>query len=87
MYLTFTNLTIPGGRSIPIKASIAGAELSEHSHTVIDPEGQMRGDRPGKAWMLLNAGVTAGIAKEVDDGTQLIIEAIVSTATDVTDAT
>jgi hypothetical protein len=86
IYLTFTNLTIPGGRSSPITASITGAELSERSHTVIDAEGQLHGDRPGKAWMLLNAGVTTGIAKEVDDGTQLIIEALVSTATDASTA-
>jgi hypothetical protein len=86
IYLTFTNLTIPGGRSSSITASIAGAEISERSHTVIDAEGQMHGERPGKAWMLLNAGVTAGIAKEVDDGTQLIVEALVSTATDASTA-
>jgi hypothetical protein len=46
----------------------------------------MHGDRPGKLWMLLNAGVTAGIGKEVDDGTQLIIEALASTATDASTA-
>jgi hypothetical protein len=53
---------------------------------VIDPEGQMYGDRPGKTWILLNASVTAGISKEVDDGTQLIIEALVSTATNASTA-
>ena len=84
--LTFTSLTIPGGRSRPIAASVAGAEMSQRSHTVIDQEGRMHGDRPGKAWMLLNVGVTAGISKEVDDGTQLIIEALVSTATDASTA-
>jgi hypothetical protein len=36
--------------------------------------------------MLINIGVTAGIAKEVDDGAQLVIEAIVSTATDASTA-
>lgn len=46
----------------------------------------MHGDRPGKAWMLLNAGVIAGIAKELDDRTQLIIETIVSAATDASTA-
>ncbi len=86
IYLAFTNLTVPGRPSIPIAASIAGADISQRSHTVIDPEGQMHGDHPGRAWMLLNAGVTAGIAKEVDDGTQLVIEAIVSSATDASTA-
>lgn len=34
----------------------------------------------------INLGVTGGIAKEVDDGMQLLIEAIVSSATDVSTA-
>jgi hypothetical protein len=37
-------------------------------------------------WMLINGGVAGGIAKEVDDGTQLIVEAIISTATDASTA-
>jgi len=52
----------------------------------MDAEGGLHGDRPGAAWMLINGGFTAGIAKEVDDGTQLIIEAILSTATDASTA-
>lgn len=36
--------------------------------------------------MAMNLGVTGGIAKEVDDGAQLLIEAIVSSATDVSTA-
>ncbi len=86
IYLTFTNLTLPGEPTSDIQASVSGAEISQRSHTVIDPEGRMHGDHPGKAWMLLNIGVTAGIAKEADDGIQLIIEAIVSTATDASTA-
>jgi hypothetical protein len=84
--LTFTGLTLPGGNLIPIAASLAGAELDRRSHTKIDSEGQLRGERPGKAWMAINLGVTAGLAKEVDDTTQLIIEAIVSSATDASTA-
>jgi hypothetical protein len=86
LYLTFTGLTLPGGNLIPIAASLTGAELDRRSHTRIDAEGQLRGERPGKAWMAINIGVTAGLAKEVDDTTQLIIEAIVSTATDASTA-
>lgn len=86
IYFTFTNLSIPGGSSSSISASVAGAEISQRSHTVIDPEGGMHGDRPGKVWMLLNGGVAAGISKEVDDTTQLIIQALVSTATDASTA-
>lgn len=84
--LSFTNMTIPGGKRSPIAASVAGAQVSQRSHTVIDPEGRMHGDRPGKAWMLLIIGATAGITKEVDGITQLIIEALVSTATDASTA-
>jgi len=86
LYLTFTELTLPGGNLIPITASLTGAELDRRSHTKIDAEGQLRGERPGKAWMAINIGVTAGLAKEVDDTTQLIIEAIVSSATDASTA-
>jgi hypothetical protein len=46
----------------------------------------MHGDRSGEVWMLLKAGVTAGISKEVDATTQLIVEALVSTATDASTA-
>jgi hypothetical protein len=67
-------------------ASLAGAELDRGSHTKIDAEGQLRGERPGKAWMAINIGVTAGLAKEVDDGTQLLVEALISTATDASTA-
>jgi len=84
--LTFTGLTLPGGNLIPIAASLTGAELDRRSHTRIDPEGQLRGERPGKAWMAINIGVTAGLAKEADDTLQLIIEAFVSTATDASTA-
>ena len=84
--LTFTSLTLPGRNVIPIAASLSEAELDRRSHTKIDSEGQLRGERPGKAWMAINLGVTAGIAKEADDTFQLIFEAIVSTATDASTA-
>jgi hypothetical protein len=86
LYLAFTEMSLPNGTQIPIAATLAGAELDRASHTRIDAEGQLRGERPGKAWMAINLGVTAGISKEVDDGLQLVIEAIVSTATDVSTA-
>ncbi len=84
--LRFTNMTLPGATGAPITASVAGALIDQHSHTVIDPEGRMHGDRPGKAWMVVNIGSAAGIAKVADDGTQLVIEALISTATDVSTA-
>ncbi len=86
LYLTFTGLTLPGGNLVPISASLTGAELDRRSHTRIDSEGRLRGERPGKAWMAINIGVTAGMAKEVDDATQLIVEALITTATDASTA-
>jgi hypothetical protein len=86
LYLGFTDITLPEGNHLPIVASIAGAELDERSHTRLDAEGGLRGEKPGKAWMAINLGVTAGFAKVADDGMQLVIEAIISTATDVSTA-
>ena len=86
LYLTFTHLTLPGGNRFPVAASLAGAEVDRRSHTRIDAEGGLHGERPGKAWMAINLGMTAGISKEIDDGLQLVIEALVSTATDASTA-
>jgi len=84
--LTFSSLMLPGGNMVPIAGSLSQAELDRRSHTKIDSEGELRGEHPGKAWMAINIGVTAGIAKEADDTLQLIIEAFVSTATDASTA-
>jgi hypothetical protein len=86
LFLGFTGLTLPGGAAAPVQATITEAQLDQRSHTRIDPEGELRGERPGRAWMAINAGVTAGLAKEVDDGAQLLIEALISTATDASTA-
>lgn len=86
LYLNFTSFQIPGGEVQATSAAVTAAQLDQRSHTKIDREGQLRGERPGKMWMLINGGVTAGIAKEVDDGTQLILEALISTATDASTA-
>ncbi|MCU1297787.1 MAG: putative peptidoglycan binding domain protein [Acidobacteriaceae bacterium] len=84
--LSFTGVTSSSGNPQPIAASLTGVELDRRSHTRIDSEGQLRGDRPGKVWMLMNMGVAGGISKEADDAAQMLIEAIVSSATDVSTA-
>ena len=86
LYLKFNKLSVPGGELTPITATLTSIEINERSHTKVDVEGGLRADRPGKAWLLANLGMTAGLAKVTDDTTQLIIEAIVSTATDVSTA-
>lgn len=52
----------------------------------MDSEGGLSGGSPGKAHLLINLGVTGGIAKLTDDSFQLIAEALISTATDVSTA-
>lgn len=84
--LRFTHVTLPDGSWFPVAASLNKVELSRGSHTRLDAEGRLEGERPGVKWMLINGGVTSAIAKEVDDGTQLVIEAIVSGATDASTA-
>jgi hypothetical protein len=84
--ITFNGLTLPGGNMMPIAASLAGAELDQKSHTRIDAEGKLQGEHPGKAWMAINIGFSAGLGKVSDDTLQLMVEAIVSTATDVSTA-
>ena len=86
LHLKFNKLSVPGAETTPIAATLTGIEINERSHTKVDPEGGLRADRPGKAWLLANLGVTAGLAKVTDDTTQLVIEAIISTATDASTA-
>jgi hypothetical protein len=84
--IAFESIRLPGGNRIAVSASLASVGVDAGSPIKIDREGVLHGARPGAMWMLINSGVTAGIAKEVDDGTQLIMEAIVSTATDASTA-
>ena len=84
--IAFDSVRLPEGQSIPVSASLASVAVSAGSPLKIDREGRLRGSRPGAIWMLINGGVAGVIAKEVDDGTQLIVEAIISTATDVSTA-
>lgn len=82
----FESIRLPQGDRVAISASLASVALNSSSPVKIDPEGHLHGSRPGPMWMLINGGVTAGITKEVDDGTQLIVEALISTATDASTA-
>jgi hypothetical protein len=86
LLFSFTAVTTPRGTAEPMKASVAEVELDRRSRTNVDLEGQLKGDRPGKAWMVMNLAMTGGIAKVSDDGLQLVIEVIVATATDASTA-
>ncbi|HKF03577.1 MAG TPA: hypothetical protein VKB49_14765 [Candidatus Sulfotelmatobacter sp.] len=84
--ITFDSVQLPEGHRIPVSASLASVGVNAGSPLKMDREGRLHGSRPGAMWMLINGGVAGGIAKEVDDGTQLLVEAIISTATDASTA-
>jgi hypothetical protein len=84
--IAFSNVAIPGGVRVPATFSVVGVEMDSSSKLRIDEEGRMHGGPPGLKWLLIDGGVTAGLAKITDDGTQLAIEAIVSSATDASTA-
>ena len=80
--LLFTHLALPNGAAADIAASPVAAEVDRGTHITMDLEGRIHAQSPGTARFLLDFGVTGGISKISDDTTQLIIEAIRSTATD-----
>ena len=86
MFLLFNRVTLPNGLATAIAASPVGAEVDKGTHMTMDSEGRIRAQNPGKARFLLDFGVSGGISKVSDDTTQLIIEAISSTATDASTA-
>jgi len=84
--VAFNSVAVPGGMKLPAASSVAGVEMDSTSKTRVDQEGRLHGGPPGLKWLLIDGGVTAGLAKVADDGTQLLIEAIVSSATDASTA-
>ena len=86
MNLLFTRVILPGGGAIAVSASPMAAEVDRGTHMTMDAEGRIHAMNPGKARFLFDFGVTGGISKVADDTTQLIIEAISSTATDASTA-
>lgn len=86
LYLTFTKFAQPTGGGAGIVASPTGVEVDQRSRITMNSEGGLRGGSPGKAHLLIDLGVTGGIAKVSDDSFQLIAEALISTATDASTA-
>ena len=84
--LLFNHLALPSGAATVIAASPVAAEVDRGTHMKMDAEGKIHAQSPGTARFLLDFGVTGGISKISDDTTQLIIEAISSTATDASTA-
>ncbi len=84
--LLFTHLALPDGAATAIAASPVAVEVDRGTHMTMDSEGRIHAQNPGAARFLLDFGVTGGISKVSDDTTQLIIEAISSTATDASTA-
>jgi hypothetical protein len=86
LHLTLTRLTLPTGEGATIVASLTGAEVEQRSRIRMNSEGVLSGASPGKAHLLIDVGVSGGLAKVSDDCFQLIVEAIISTATDASTA-
>jgi hypothetical protein len=86
LYLRFNRLTVPTGRTAAISATPVSVEVDRGSQMTIDSEGVLHGGRTGWRRRLLDLGITAGIAKVTDDSAQLIIELLVSSATDASTA-
>ncbi len=84
--MMFDRISIPNGPTTVIAATPVAAEVERGTHMKMDPEGKIHAQSPGAARFLLDFAVTAGISKVSDDTTQLIIEAISSTATDASTA-
>jgi hypothetical protein len=84
--MLFDRISIPDGPATAIAASPVAAEVDRGTHMKMDPEGKIHAQSPGAARFLLDFAVTGGISKVSDDTTQLIIEAISSTATDASTA-
>jgi hypothetical protein len=84
--LTFNRLLLPTGTSIPVAASVVGLEVNRNTRMKVDSEGRMSGGSPGKKRLLIDAGVAFAFSKVADDTSQLITEALVSTATDASTA-
>jgi hypothetical protein len=84
--LLFTHVALPNGLATAIDASPVSAQVDRGTHMKMDAEGRIHAQSPGTARFLLDFGVTGGISKVSDDTTQLIIEAISSTATDASTA-
>jgi hypothetical protein len=86
LQLTFTKFALPTGEVAATVASLAAATVDQRSRIRMNSEGGLRGGSPGKAHLLIDLGVTGGIAKVSDDSFQLIVEALISTATDASTA-
>lgn len=84
--IAFESVTLPQRGRVEVSASVSQVEVTSTSPTKLDREGRLRGSRPGAIWFVVNGGVSAGLAKVTDDTLQLIIESVVSTATDASTA-
>jgi hypothetical protein len=84
--IAFESITLPQRGRVEVSASVTALEVTSSAPTKLDREGRLHGTRPGAVWLLVNGGVSAGLAKVTDDTLQLVIEAIVSTATDASTA-
>jgi hypothetical protein len=86
LHLTFNQIILPAGTSLPIAASMAGVGVDKRSPMKLSSEGGLSGGSPGKARLLVELGIGVGISKVADDAYQIIAEAFISSATDASTA-
>ncbi|HEX5481989.1 MAG TPA: hypothetical protein VFZ08_05120, partial [Terriglobia bacterium] len=86
LHIRLSRLSLPCGLSGAAVGVISGAKADRSLRLKIGPEGTVRSRGPSKATLFFNLGVTAGISKVTDDGLQLLLEALISTATDASTA-
>lgn len=86
LHIRFSRLSLPCGLSGAAIGVISGVKADRGLRLKIGPEGTIRSRGPSKATLFFNLGVTAGISKVTDDGLQLLLEALISTATDASTA-
>lgn len=86
LHMRLGRLTLPCGLSGSATGVVSDMKVDRGLRLKIDSEGTVRSYGPSKATLFFNLGVTAGISKVTDDGLQLLLEALISTATDASTA-
>lgn len=86
LHLSMSGMSVPCGRSAAATGSVSGIEADRNSRLKLGPEGTIQARPPSKATLFFTLGVTGGISKAADDGFQLLLESLISGATDASTA-
>lgn len=86
LHLSVSAISSACGFTAPAAGQLSGVEAGEDSRLRMTSEGTLVARPPSKATLLFNLGVTGGISKVADDSFQLVLESIISGATDASTA-